>query len=142
VPALPGARLQGPDGEPDSNARPPEEPAWAALVWTFAGLWEIEPQALEDAGPEVQIVDVREPAEFNGPLGHIRGAVLMPLAELHSRLSELDRSRPVVTVCRSGTRSAQAAVLLGKAGLADVANLAGGMLRWRAAGHTAQGGLA
>jgi sulfur dioxygenase len=129
-------------GEPDSNARPPEEPAWAALVWTFAGLWEIEPQALEDAGPEVQIVDVREPAEFNGPLGHIRGAVLMPLAELHSRLSELDRSRPVVTVCRSGTRSAQAAVLLGKAGLADVANLAGGMLRWRAAGHTAQGGLA
>jgi rhodanese-related sulfurtransferase len=65
----------------------------------------------------------------------------MPLAELQSRLGELDRARPVVTVCRSGTRSAQAAVLLGKAGLAQVANLAGGMLRWRAAGHAVQGGV-
>jgi sulfur dioxygenase len=35
-------------------------------------------------------------------------------------------------VCRSGARSAQAVVLLSKAGFADVANLAGGMLRWRA----------
>ncbi len=129
-------------GEPDSHAKPPEEPTWAALVWTFAGLWEIEPQALEDAGPSVQIVDVREPAEFNGPLGHIRGALLMPLAELQARLGDLDRSRPVVAVCRSGTRSAQAAVLLGKAGLTNVANLTGGMLRWRAAGHAVQGGMA
>ena len=129
-------------GEPDSRAQPPDEPTWAALVWTFAGLWEIEPQALEDAGPQVQIVDVREPAEFTGPLGHIRGAVLMPLGELQSRLGELNVARPVVTVCRSGTRSAQAAVLLGKAGRAEVANLAGGMLRWRAAGHAVQGGVA
>jgi sulfur dioxygenase len=129
-------------GEPDSHAQPADEPAWAALVWTFAGLWEIEPQALEDAGPEVQIVDVRESTEFTGSLGHIRGARLIPLAELQSRLDELDRTRPVVTVCRSGTRSAQAAVLLGKAGLTKVANLAGGMLRWRAAGHAVQGGAA
>ena len=41
-------------------------------------------------------------------------------------------SSPVVTVCRSGARSAQATVLLQKAGFAQVANLAGGMLRWRA----------
>jgi sulfur dioxygenase len=129
-------------GQTEHHALWPDEPAWAALVWTFAGLWEIEPQALEDAGPDVQIVDVREPAEFTGSLGHIRGAKLMPLAELQARLGELDRARPVVTVCRSGTRSAQAAVLLGKAGLTKVANLAGGMLRWRAAGHAVQGGAA
>jgi sulfur dioxygenase len=129
-------------GEPERPALLPEEPAWAALVWTFAGLWEIEPQALEDAGPQVQIVDVREPAEFTGPLGHIRGAALIPLAELQARLVDIDCARPVVTVCRSGTRSAQAAVLLGKAGLTQVANLAGGMLRWRAAGYPVQGGVA
>jgi sulfur dioxygenase len=129
-------------GQTDGHAQLPDEPSWAALVWTFAGLWEIEPQALEDAGPEVQIVDVRESAEFAGSLGHILGARLMPLAELQSRLDELDHARPVVTVCRSGTRSAQAAVLLGKAGLAQVANLAGGMLRWRAAGHAVVGGVA
>ena len=45
-------------------------------------------------------------------------------------------------MCRSGTRSAQAAVLLGKAGFGAVANLAGGMLRWRAAGYPVKGGAA
>jgi sulfur dioxygenase len=54
------------------------------------------------------------------------------LSELAAHAGELDRGRPVVTVCRSGARSAQAAVLLQKEGLRDVANLAGGMLRWRA----------
>jgi sulfur dioxygenase len=129
-------------GQAERHALLPDEPAWAALVWTFAGLWEIEPQGLEDAGPDVQIVDVREPGEFTGTLGHIVGAKLIPLAELQARLGELDRARPVVTVCRSGARSAQAAVLLGRAGLTQVANLAGGMLRWRAAGHPVQGGAA
>lgn len=129
-------------GRPQGDAALPDEPAWASLTWTFAGLWEITPQALEEAGAGVQIVDVREPHEFTGPLGHIAGATLMPMAELPARIDRLDRARPVVTVCRSGTRSAQAAVLLGKAGIADVANLAGGMLRWRAAGHRVEGGVA
>jgi sulfur dioxygenase len=90
----------------------------------------------------VQVIDVREADEFDGPLGHIASARLIPMGELPARLAEIDRSRPVVTVCRSGTRSAQAAVLLGKAGIQDVANLAGGMLRWRAAGHPVEGGAA
>ena len=61
---------------------------------------------------------------------------------LHRRLvQELDRQRPVVAVCRSGTRSAQACVLLTRAGFTQVANLAGGMLRWRAQGHAVDGGL-
>ena len=130
-------------GRPDDRQAPlPDEPGWAALTWTFAGLWEIAPQALEEALARVQIVDVREAAEFGGALGHIAGARLVPLAELPARLAEIDRERPVVTVCRSGTRSAQAAVLLAKAGVAQVANLAGGMLRWRAAGYPVRGGVA
>jgi rhodanese-related sulfurtransferase len=88
-------------------------------------------EGLAEGLAEVQVVDVREPAEFTGALGHIEGARLLPLGELATRSAELDRSRPVVTVCRSGTRSAQAALLLGKAGFGAVANLAGGMLRWR-----------
>lgn len=129
-------------GEPASAAPLPEEPAWAPLTWTFAGLWEIQPHSLEEVADRVQVVDVREEREFVGPLGHIRGAKLIPLADLGARLDELDRARPVVTVCRSGARSAQAALLLAKAGIGDVANLAGGMLRWRAAGHPVQGGVA
>jgi sulfur dioxygenase len=129
-------------GQPASREPLPAEPAWAPLRWTFAGLWEIEPATLEEVVDRVQVVDVREDGEFVGPLGHIRGARLMPLADLAARHAELDRTRPVVTVCRSGARSAQAAVLLGKAGFAEVANLAGGMLRWRASGHAVQGGVA
>jgi sulfur dioxygenase len=129
-------------GRPDSRAALPDEPRWAPLVWTFAGLWEIEPAALEELLHQVQIVDVRERDEFTGALGHIAGAMLVPMAELPARVGEIERTRPVVTVCRSGTRSAQAAVLLGKAGVRDVANLAGGMLRWRAAGYPVQGGAA
>lgn len=63
----------------------------------------------------------------------------MPLGQLESRLAELPRGRPIVTVCCSGTRSARAAAMLGKAGFEQVANLNGGMLRWRAEGHPAQG---
>ena len=115
-------------------------PVWAALTYTFAGIWEIQPQALEEVTDKVQIIDVREPSEYDGPLGHIRGAILIPLGELVARTAELARERPVVAVCRSGARSAQATVLLQQAGLRDAANLAGGMLRWRADGHAVEGG--
>jgi sulfur dioxygenase len=129
-------------GRPEHGEAPPEHPAWAPLTWTFAGLWEVQPQTLEELGDAVQIVDVREADEFGGPLGHIAGAKLIPLDDWPARIGEVARDRPVVTVCRSGARSAQAATLLVKAGYTDVANLAGGMLRWRAAGYPVKGGVA
>ena len=55
-------------------------------------------------------------------------------------MASLDASRPVVTVCRSGARSAQASLLLRKGGLTQVANLAGGLLRWRAEDYPVEGG--
>ena len=116
-------------------------PTWATLTYTFAGIWEIQPHALEESADAVQIIDVREPGEYNGPLGHIAGAKLRPLGELNRRVSELDAGRPIVAVCRSGARSAQAITILEQAGLKDVANLAGGMLRWRADGRPVQGGV-
>jgi glyoxylase-like metal-dependent hydrolase (beta-lactamase superfamily II)/rhodanese-related sulfurtransferase len=127
-------------GRPEHDTALPPEPAWAPLTFTFAGIWEIPPDALEESAARAQIVDVRERDEYEGPLGRIHGATLVPLAELASRVGELARDRPVVTVCRSGARSAQACVLLAGAGFADVANLAGGMLRWRAEGHPVEGG--
>jgi glyoxylase-like metal-dependent hydrolase (beta-lactamase superfamily II)/rhodanese-related sulfurtransferase len=127
-------------GQPANEAAALTTQNWAPLTYTFAGIWELAPQALEEAGPQVQIVDVREPEEFTGALGHIRGAKLIPLGQLAQRTGELDRSRPVVSVCRAGGRSAQAVVILQKAGLDKVANLAGGMLRWRANGHPVEGG--
>ena len=127
-------------GKPDNEGPSSRFPGWAPLTYTFAGIWEIQPQSLEEAADKVQLVDVREPSEFNGPLGHISTARLIPLGELAQRAVEIDRSRPVVAVCRAGGRSAQAVVILQQVGFSDVANLAGGMLRWRANGHPVIGG--
>jgi len=83
---------------------------------------------------------VREPAEFNGPLGHVPGARLIPLGTLNEKTTQLNKNEPLVVVCRSGARSAQATVLLNKAGFDKVANLSGGMLRWRAQRFAVEGG--
>lgn len=81
----------------------------------------------------VQVVDVREPDEWAS--GRIPGAVHVPLGELGLRKGELDPSRPVVAVCRSGRRSITAADALRGAGFGQVASLAGGMNAWREAGQ-------
>jgi sulfur dioxygenase len=117
------------------------DPSWAQLHYTFAGMWEIDPNGLEEHALEVQVLDVREPDEFTGPLGHIAGAILIPLGELAGRVGELSRDRPIVAVCRAGSRSAQAISILQRSGFADAVNLTGGMLRWRAEAHPVEGGI-
>jgi sulfur dioxygenase len=116
------------------------DPDWAPLTYTFAGIWEVQPHWLEEHLKDVQIVDVREPEEYNGPLGHVPGAKLVPLGKLNEGASELKKAQPVVVVCRSGARSAHATLMLGKAGFDKVANLSGGMLRWRAQRFAVEGG--
>jgi sulfur dioxygenase len=113
---------------------------WAPLSYTFAGIWELQPDWLAENADRVQLIDVREAEEFDGALGHISGAKLVPLGILTQKLSEIDKQRPAVIVCRSGARSAQATVLLRNAGYAKVANLAGGMLRWRGQRFPVEGG--
>lgn len=127
-------------GRPQDDAVPADEPTWAPLSYTFAGIWELQPQWLEEHLSAAQILDVREAEEFDGPLGHIPGARLIPLGELAGRSGELDSARPVVAVCRAGGRSAQATTILRRAGFKEVANLAGGMLRWRAQHCIVEGG--
>jgi sulfur dioxygenase len=130
----PGDRLGG------NEMRAPEEPSWAPLRFTFGGVWEVEPHWLEENLASVHVLDVREPGEFAGPLGHIRGATLVPLGDLAARTKELAKDKPIVAVCRAGSRSAHATAILQKAGVTDVANLPGGMLRWRAEGRAVEGG--
>jgi rhodanese-related sulfurtransferase len=129
-------------GQPEGAVDMTAAPAWAPLRYSFAGIWEIDPHGLEEHAREVQVLDVREPEEFSGPLGHIRGAVSIPLGALAERAGELAHDRPVVAVCRAGGRAAQATAILREAGFGDVAALAGGMLRWRAEGHAVDGGRA
>ena len=127
-------------GRPQGDQITGDEPTWAPLTYTFAGIWELQPQWLEENLGAAQILDVREPDEFDGPLGRIPGAKLIPLGALAERADELDAGKPIVAVCRAGGRSAQATTILRRAGFDHVANLAGGMLRWRAQLCPVEGG--
>jgi adenylyltransferase/sulfurtransferase len=83
---------------------------------------------LLDAGGGVQVVDVRQPHEWN--ICRLPGATLIPLGDLPRRMNELDRSVPVVAYCHTGIRSLMATQLLQAAGFSSVKNLAGGIEGW------------
>jgi rhodanese-related sulfurtransferase len=77
------------------------------------------------------IVDVREPDEFEGPLGHIEGAINIPLGQLATEWRKPDdRTYPLVVVCRTDKRSAKAADILRESGISNVKVLRGGMEAW------------
>jgi glyoxylase-like metal-dependent hydrolase (beta-lactamase superfamily II)/rhodanese-related sulfurtransferase len=118
----------------EAEGSEPPPPGWAPVVESYAGVPEISPEWLGQHRHEVEIVDVRSRAEFEGELGHLEGAKLMPLDELRTRMDEIPSGRPVVFICQTGKRSAMAATILRKAGRTQVANLAGGMTRWRQLG--------
>jgi rhodanese-related sulfurtransferase len=85
------------------------------------------------------IVDVREPGEYL--VGHVPGAVLIPMGQLPSRTAELDREAPVYVVCASGNRSAVMTDFLRSAGF-DAYSAAGGTSGWARSGRPVVGGPA
>ena len=78
------------------------------------------------------VLDVRTEAEFYGPLGHIEGAMLIPIDELSSRISELDdvKNKNIYVVCRSGNRSNVGKNFLRENSFHAI-NVDGGMLAWK-----------
>ena len=93
---------------------------------------QIAPQELDamKGAADVVLLDVREPAELTGELPAINGAVNIPLGSLGKRMGELDKSKKIVVICRSGGRSSVAAQLLIRNGFTQVYNLNGGMLAY------------
>ena len=92
---------------------------------------EIEVTALKarfDRGEKVNLVDVREPHEFQ--ICRIPGSTLIPLGELPKRVNELDPAAEVVVHCKSGMRSGKAADFLRQSGFKRVLNVKGGILAW------------
>ena len=126
-------------GYTEAGDAPDQDRSWGPLECTYAGFWELPAHWVEEHAGALQLIDVREPGEFTGPLGHIAGARLLPLGALAAGLDHFDREQPVVTVCRAGGRSAQATAMLERAGFRKVANLAGGMLQWHAQGLPVEG---
>jgi glyoxylase-like metal-dependent hydrolase (beta-lactamase superfamily II)/rhodanese-related sulfurtransferase len=91
-----------------------------------------EVRALLSTSSAPLLVDVREPEEYTGELGHIIGSMLIPLKNLHARASELEnhKDRLIVAICRAGVRSSTAAAILTGLGFEQVSNLKGGMVDW------------
>ena len=78
------------------------------------------------------VLDVRTEEEFHGPLGHIKGAILIPIDELSLRINELNevKSKDIYVVCRSGNRSNFGKNILRENNF-NAINIDGGMLAWK-----------
>lgn len=79
-------------------------------------------------GEEVQLLDVREPWEYD--YCRIPGSRLIPFGILPLRKDELDRNKPVVIICHHGNRSYHACRFLASQGFQNLINLAGGIDQW------------
>jgi rhodanese-related sulfurtransferase len=97
---------------------------------------DILPADLRPHLNDVTVIDVRQPDEWVGELGHIKIAQLVPLGQLGDQLESLLETQlegqPLVFICKSGGRSARAADLAQTYGLKNVFNLQGGMISWSA----------
>jgi rhodanese-related sulfurtransferase len=82
------------------------------------------------------VVDVREPDEFTGPLGHIKGAINAPLRGLTASPNQLAsyKDKRIAVICRTDRRASVAAFSLRSAGYKNVIVVRGGMTRWNADG--------
>lgn len=94
------------------------------------GVQDIQPVELWEQKNEVRIIDVRQPEEYTGELGHIPGSELMVLGTLPEAFPAVGKDQTIVFVCRSGGRSAQATAFAHSLGYESVFNMKGGMLLW------------
>lgn len=92
----------------------------------------VEVLALVHSDSPPLVLDVREPNEYSGELGHIPGSKLIPLKDLADHAGELEayKNKHVIAICRAGVRSSTAAAILTSLGFEQVSNLRGGMLEW------------
>jgi adenylyltransferase/sulfurtransferase len=82
-----------------------------------------------DGGDDIQIIDVREPNEYEA--ARLENSKLIPLGQVVGRMSEIDPARETVVHCKGGGRSARAIEALRRAGFAGrLANLKGGITAW------------
>ncbi|MEO1227887.1 MAG: MBL fold metallo-hydrolase [Myxococcota bacterium] len=117
-------------GRPADGVRPVAAP-WGPVRVTYAGVPEVPAKWAREHRGEIHLLDVRSAEErLETPL---EGSIHIPIDELVRRVEEVPADKPVITVCRSGARSAQAITLLKRQGRTTLANLSGGMLEWLAA---------
>lgn len=121
-------------GTPRTEASAPQSADdWAPVVRTTDGVPEVVPSWVARLRAEagVRLVDVRTEAEFGGELGHVPGSECVELEAVEAAAATWSSDKPVVIICRSGRRSADAALRLERMGFVAVASMRGGMRAWR-----------
>lgn len=107
----------------------------AIALLTGSYIRDLSPEEAAARQQEFCVLDVRAPSEWDGELGHLAEAELVPLGDNFAlRLEKFDRQRPTLFLCRRGGRSTQAARIAQAVGFTDLYNLKGGMEAWHAAG--------
>ncbi|PKM29898.1 MAG: MBL fold metallo-hydrolase [Gammaproteobacteria bacterium HGW-Gammaproteobacteria-11] len=115
-----------------ADGKLPDQADWADLRITFAGVPEVNPEWLIQNQPSVSVLDVREDNEvIDGECPQGLHSLHIPLGQLRQRLDEVPHDKPVITLCRSGRRSAMAVSILKDNGWNKVASLRGGLLNLR-----------
>ena len=119
-------------GRPEDGTSAPTVPDWSPVIRTFAGVLETDPDWVHSHREKVVLIDVREREEvIASPLGQIDGSMMIPLSVLRDCLPDVPKTRPVITVCPAGARSAQAALILERAGGSNPSGLREGLINDR-----------
>lgn len=102
-------------------------------VKEFPNITVADVQKKINAKNNILLLDVRTVTEFDGPLSHIEGAVLLPIQELEQRVDELNehKEKEIIVICRSGNRSQTGTRILISHGF-NAVNMLGGMEAWNA----------
>lgn len=103
------------------------------------GVQDIDPTEVWEKKSDIAVIDVRQPEEFTGELGHIPGAQHLVLGTLPERLDEIPKDKSVVFVCLAGGRSARACAYASSQGFTNVFNMKGGMNAWTQLALTVEG---
>lgn len=109
--------------------------SWGANLYrTIDGAPVVPAEFVIELGREVQVIDVRDEAELDGPIGHVAGATWVPIERIDEVAGVLADDTPVVVVSNRGRRSARAALRLEELGMRFVASMRGGMVVWKGLG--------
>lgn len=103
---------------------------WQELERSHNGALQVTIDWVRQHAGDLHLVDVREPEEYHGALGHVPDAELVPLRTVGYASKDWDPEKPLVMICRSGHRSDLAAVALEKQGFKRVASMSGGTVGW------------
>ncbi len=109
---------------------------WVTKGYETSHVAQISAAELRDMIPDIDafvLLDVRATTEFE--MGHIEGAINIPVADLRERYTELDLDDAIIVICSSGNRSSLGTSILCQHGFENVFNVAGGMTGYDAAGE-------